>query len=245
MSYIDSSDAPASSTTLSLSVNDNGNTGSGGSLASNIATATINITPVNDAPSGTDKTVSTTEDTAYTFTAADFGFSDATDNPAANALLAVKITTLPGAGTLTDNGSAVSSGASVSVADITGGLLKFTPAANANGNGYASFTFQVQDNGGTANGGVDLDPSPNTITVNVTPVNDAPSGTDKTVSTTEDTAYTFTAADFGFSDASDNPANALLAVKITTLPGAGTLTDNGSAVSSGASVSVADITAGC
>src|SRR4029077_16259147 len=65
-------------------------------------------------------------------------------------------------------------GASVSVADITGGLLKFTPAVNANGTGYASFTFQVQDNGGTANGGVDLDPSPNTITVNVTPVNDAP-----------------------------------------------------------------------
>ena len=50
VSYIDNSDAPASSTTLSLSVNDNGNTGSGGALASNIATATINIAPVNDAP---------------------------------------------------------------------------------------------------------------------------------------------------------------------------------------------------
>ena len=68
----------------------------------------------------------------------------------------------------------MTAGQSVSVADINGGLLKFTPAANANGNGYASFTFQVQDNGGTANGGVDLDPSPNTITVNVTAVNDAP-----------------------------------------------------------------------
>ena len=76
----------------------------------------------------------------------------------------MKITTLPGAGTLTDNGNAVSAGHVVSVADITGGLLKFTPAANANGSGYASFTFQVQDNGGTANGGVDLDPSANTIT---------------------------------------------------------------------------------
>ena len=40
--------------------------------------------------------------------------------------------------------------------------------------GYATFTFQVQDNGGTANGGVDLDQTPNTITVNVTAVNDAP-----------------------------------------------------------------------
>ena len=35
----------------------------------------------------------------------------------------------------------------------------FTPAANANGTAYASFTFQVQDDGGTANGGVDLDQS--------------------------------------------------------------------------------------
>ena len=33
----------------------------------------------------------------------------------------------------------------------------------------------MQDNGGTAGGGVDLDPTPNTLTVNVTPVNDAPS----------------------------------------------------------------------
>ena len=46
---------------------------------------------------------------------------------------------------------------------------------NANGSRPTpSFTFQVQDNGGTANGGVDLDASPNTITFNVTAVNDAP-----------------------------------------------------------------------
>ena len=45
------------------------------------------------------------------------------------------------------------------------------------------FTFQVQDDGGTANGGVDLDQSANTITINVTSVNDAPAGTDKTVTT--------------------------------------------------------------
>ena len=69
-------------------------------------------------------------------------------------------------------------------------MLKFTPAANANGTAYASFTFQVQDDGGTANGGVDLDPAPKTITVNVTSVNDAPSGTNKTVTTLEDTPYT-------------------------------------------------------
>ena len=99
--------------------------------------------------------------------------------------------------------------------------MKFTPAANANGAAYASFTFQVQDDGGTANGGVDLDPTPNTMTVNVTAVNDAPAGTDKTVTTLEDTAYTFAAADFGFTDPNDSPANTLPAVKITHAAGGG------------------------
>jgi len=42
------------------------------------------------------------------------------------------------------------------------------PGANANGSGYASFTFQVQDDGGIANGGDDLDDVANTMTINVT-----------------------------------------------------------------------------
>ena len=50
-----------------------------------------------------------------------------------------------------------------------------------------------------------------TVTLNVTAVNDAPTGTDATVATAEDTAYTITLADFGFADPSDVPANALLA----------------------------------
>jgi len=37
-----------------------------------------------------------------------------------------------------------------------------------------SFTFQVQDDGGTDNAGVDLDPSANTLTIDITPVNDNP-----------------------------------------------------------------------
>ena len=105
---------------------------------------TIDVTSVNDAPAGADNTVTTLEDTAYTFTAADFGFSDASDSPA-NTLLAVTITTLPGAGSLTNNGVAVTAGQSITLADITAGSLVFTPAPNANGAGYASFTFQVQD----------------------------------------------------------------------------------------------------
>jgi hypothetical protein len=87
----------------------------------------------------------------------------------------VRITSLPGAGTLTNDGTPLSAGDMVSATDIAAGELVFTPAANATGTPYASFTFQVRDDGGTANGGIDLDQSPNTITIDVTPaVNSAP-----------------------------------------------------------------------
>ncbi|HXX61872.1 MAG TPA: cell wall-binding repeat-containing protein, partial [Candidatus Sulfotelmatobacter sp.] len=51
------------------------------------------------------------------------------------------------------------------------GTLTFKTAPNANG--VATITVRVQDNGGTANGGVDLS-APQTFTITVTPVNDAP-----------------------------------------------------------------------
>src|SRR6185312_16262993 len=140
----------------------------------------------------------------YVFALGDFGFSDPNDNPANN-LLAVKIAGLPGAGTLTDNGIAVTAGQFTAAGDIGSGKLQCTPAANANGSGCASLTCQVQDDGGTAGGGVNLDATPNTITINVTSVNDAPLGVSETTTTLENVSYTFGLADFGFSDPSDNP----------------------------------------
>ena len=132
--------------------------------------------PSHRAPTGTSATLTATEDTPRTLTTADFGFGDALDEEP-HALLAVKVTTLPAAGTLKLNGTTVTAGQYVSAADIASGLLVFHPAANGNGTPYTSFTFQVQDNGGTASGGSDLDASPNTLTFNVTAVNDTPSFT--------------------------------------------------------------------
>src|SRR4029079_12762893 len=86
----------------------------------------------------------------------------------------VKITTLPGAGALTLDGVAVTAGQIVSAADIAAGKLVFTPAANASGAGYASFTFQVQDDDGIANGGADIDAIARAMSIDVLPVNDAP-----------------------------------------------------------------------
>jgi Bacterial Ig domain/Calx-beta domain len=191
--------------------------------ATNGRTATdsfdLTVNAANDPPAGTDNTVSTAEDTAYTFTAADFGFTDPNDSPP-NTLLAVKITTLPGLGTLTNNNVAVNAGDFIPVADINGGLLKFTPAADGNGSPYTTFTFQVQDNGG----GTDLDPTPNTMTINVTAVNDAPVNTvPGPQSTTEDTAKVFSSGNanqisVADVDAGSNP------IKITLTATNGTLT---------------------
>jgi Tol biopolymer transport system component len=126
--------------------------------------ATAAVTNVNDPPSGADKTITTIGNTAYTFTAADFGFNDPNDSPA-NSLLAVKITTLPTAGSLINNGVEVTVGQFVSKTDIDSGKLIFTPSIN----GHTGFTFQVQDNGGTAGGGADTDPIPDTMTFNHAP----------------------------------------------------------------------------
>ncbi|ADI29102.1 retention module-containing protein [Methylotenera versatilis] len=232
---------PAANSTASANftfqVVDNGGTANGGQNTDQSAnTITINVTPVNDAPAGTDNTISTLEDTGHSFTAAEFGFTDPNDSPA-NSLQAVIITTLPTSGSLTLGGVAVTAGQSIAAGSL--GTLVYTPAANSTAS--ANFTFQVVDNGGTANGGQNTDQSANTITINVTPVNDAPAGTDNTISTLEDTGHSFTAAEFGFTDPNDSPANSLQAVIITTLPTSGSLTLGGVAVTAGQSIAAGSL----
>ena len=162
--YSNSSDSPSTSArTVSYTVNDS-------AANSNTITSTVNVTAVNDAPSGTSAAVAVTEDTPQALTAANFGFSDP---DAADVLGAVRIDTLATAGALqydttgSGNWVAVTAGQVVSAADIGANRLRFSPAADANGAGYATFTFSVRD-------GTTFDPTPNTITVNVAAVNDAP-----------------------------------------------------------------------
>ena len=194
-------------------------------------TTTVETTVIvpNNEPAGTDNTVVTNEDIPHTFTTAEFGFTDPNDTPP-DALLAVKITTLATNGKLKLNGVDITTGQFVSAADIEAGRLKFVPDANENGSPYAIFAFQVQDDGGTEVGGLDLDQSPKTMTIDVMALNDAPSGTDNTITTDEDESYAFTAADFGFTDPNDAPAdkfdppaNKFLAVKITSVTTNGSL----------------------
>ena len=129
------------------------------------ASATINISAVNDAPSGADASATINEDTPYVLGAADFGFVDVD----ANAFAGVLITAAPVAGSLyldADGagtgtlGTAISSGQMVSAADIAAGRLVYVPAADGHGAANGSFTFQVVDDGGTLDGGQDTDTPP-------------------------------------------------------------------------------------
>ncbi len=212
--YSNSSDAPNTTTrTVNYQVND-----STGAISNTLST-TLDVTAVNDAPSGADKTINLTRSAVYVFKTADFGFSDLTDN-SANTLNAVQITTLPTTGTLTNNGVTVSVNSFISAADIAAGKLIYT-AANADAT--RTLSFKVQDTGGTANGGVDLDPTANTITLSVLGTNTAPSFASTAgrtlTSITEDSTNNSgqTVASF-MGTINDVDAGALKGVAITTTP---------------------------
>ena len=125
--------------------------------------ASRDVTIVNSTPTAAYTTVIMEEDTAHPFGVADFGFADTNAN---DVLASVTIETLPLAGTLTLDGVKVEAGDSVSREEIEASKLVFSPTADENGEGYASFSFKVSD-------GVDDSASAYTMTFDVTPANDA------------------------------------------------------------------------
>jgi Domain of unknown function (DUF4347)/Bacterial Ig domain/Bacterial cadherin-like domain len=156
---------------IQLTTNDQGASGSEVPVAprSDTDLATIDVLPVNDAPNGTDTTVALNEDSSYTFTAGNFGFNDI-DFGDAMTEVRIDSISLPAGATLMLGAVPVTAGMVIPVASI--GTLVFTPVANANGAGYASFTFSVRDTGVPPGPLFDL--TPNTMTINVAPVNDLP-----------------------------------------------------------------------
>ncbi len=151
---------------------------------------TVTVTrAANSAPTASDGSVTTDEDVAYTFAAAEFNF---VDSDAGDELASVTVVTLPAAGGLALDGTAVTADQVVPRADIDADKLVYTPPANANGTSYASLTFRVSD-------GKDESASPYTMTVDVTPVNDAATGR-PTISGTAEVRQPLTAATTGIVD---------------------------------------------
>ncbi|MBY8825358.1 beta strand repeat-containing protein, partial [Sphingomonas colocasiae] len=145
VTFTANTDTPPASTTLSVGINDGGNTGSGGALTGS-ATQTINITAVNDVPVGNTDSYSTDEDTQLVIAGPGVLTNDT--DAESDALSAVLVEG-PGHGTLSLNPN---------------GSFTYTPDANYNGGD--SFTYRPND--GTANGNV------TTVNLTVNAVNDAP-----------------------------------------------------------------------
>jgi gliding motility-associated-like protein len=130
----------------------------------------ITINSVNDAPSGTDKEiVLSVNESGRVLNVSDLGFTDANDANL-NTFEGIKIASVPGLGNLKLNNIKVTVGQFIPVDAISSGLLSFTPGKNEFGKPYATFSFQVKDNGGQVNGGIDLDQSPNILTIIVHPL---------------------------------------------------------------------------
>ena len=136
-----------------------------GLLNSNTSTVSITITPINDAPTTSNGSLTINEDTVGngTLTASDIDGNS----------LTYSIVTQPTKGTLSLNSST--------------GAYTYTPTLNANGSD--SFTFKVND--GT------VDSNVSTVSITITPVNDAPITSNSSLTVTEDSSNgsTLTASD--------------------------------------------------
>jgi len=230
--------------TGALNVSSNGGTTA---ISSGTVTLTTSVTSVNDRPISQDQTIAVVEDTIYTVSKANFGFDNGFDDPKdnpENKFVKVIIKSLPTSGALRLNGTNVQVDDSISIRDIEDGKLTYTPASNVNGADYARIGFKVQDDGGVANGGgqdIDTSTATYTVTINITPVNDAPTSAGFSVNTDEDTTYSFSSGVFPFADATDTPANSLQSVVITSLPAVGSLTLSGTNVTVGQVIPVANL----
>ncbi len=154
-------------------------------------TINIVIDGTNDAlPGSTDDSVTTNEDTPVVLVLNDFGTYTDNSDVEVRPFAGVKITTLESAGALKYSSDGthwidVTLDQVISAADIAAGKLRFDPAENANGTGYATIGFKVTD-------GDAYSTSPNTLTVHVTAVNDNLTG-EVTITGTAKVGQTLTA----------------------------------------------------
>gem|GEM_PF-1206202 len=167
-----------------------------GTADSSLATVTITVDAVNDAPVANDDAYSTDEDTALNVAAP--GILDNDSDVEGDALVAV-LDTPPGNGSLVLDGD---------------GSFTYTP--NADFSGEDGFSYHASD--GTAGSNVA------TVLITVNPINDAPVANDDAYNTSEGTTLTVAAPGVlaNDTDAENDP----LAVVLDTSPANGALTLN-------------------
>jgi LPXTG-site transpeptidase (sortase) family protein len=131
---------------------------------SNITTVNINITCINDTPSFTASNPSAVNEDAGGQTVSGWAtFSPGPTDESAQGVQQYIVSNISNPALF-----------SASPAVNTNGVLSYTPSPNAFGT--STFDVRVQDDGGTANGGIDTSPTQQ-FTINVNPVGDPPTTT--------------------------------------------------------------------
>ncbi|QDS87625.1 Cadherin domain protein [Rosistilla ulvae] len=120
---------------IELTFNDGDGAANGGDPVSSTIAVTVSVAL---APPG-DRLVTTAEDVAYIFAAADFDHTPF----AADSEATIEITRLPAEGMLTLSGRSVVLGEQITQADLAAGRLEFVPEPDGNGELYASFEYNV------------------------------------------------------------------------------------------------------
>ena len=154
---------------------------------SQVTNVTINVTndPTDDnkKPNLQSFTQSGQEDQIISFGIGDFKDKGKYQDEDNNDLMAIKVVSLPTAGSLTFvNGQQVTKNQEILVNDLAN--LRYNPVVNANGN-VATLTVAAIDNGTPK---VESDPA--TITINLTPVNDPPVAKNDQLSVSQGSAGT-------------------------------------------------------
>src|SRR5207302_1065560 len=184
VSYVDATDTPSESAKLTLSINDNGN--SGGAALTGSDTAIIYIASVNDAPVATiaPASYSATEQVSLDLK----GSMSVADVDSLGGIESVTLSVSEGTLAVTAGTSgAVVGGSGTSTVTVTGTLAQINALLNTDGTSTVSYidatdtpsesaklTLSINDNGNS--GGAALTGS-DTAIINIAPVNDAPVAT--------------------------------------------------------------------
>ncbi len=201
-----------------------------GSRESTTKNVTITINGANTAPVITASTVTSTVETAYTFSSSDFTgcYSDSEGAPLAKIIIdALPSSTL---GTLYYNGSAISAGFEATAANLN----RFTYIPKTTGTSTASFSWRAYDGAVYSN--------KVSMTLSISMQNHAPAVKSSTKTMMINTVLTFAAADFSSSFTDSDANDTLTKIKVEPLSSVNALLKyNGTVVTASTEIPISAI----
>lgn len=201
------------SATITLTLSDDGGTANGGVDTSEPQSFTISVNAVNNAPSFTVGPDQIVDEDAGPQLVDPWATNIDDGDPEVAQGLSFEIVG-------NTNAALFSAGPTVSAA----GALSYTTAPDAFGS--ASITLQLRDDGGTANGGVDVSPT-QSFNITVNPVDDPPVAVDDAASVDEDSAATLIDVLANDTDVDGGP----ISIALVTQPANGTVVISGGGTS--------------